>query len=503
MDNDIILKAENISKSFFGVKALDNVGIEVKKGHVHALCGENGAGKSTLLKIVTGLYTKDSGDIYLEGSKVEIHNVEAARKLGIHVVPQEIQMLKDLSVAENIFIGRYPGTKLGFIDWKSLYARSNAIKEKLGKPAEKLDIKAKANDLSMGSWQLIEIMRSLIDDNVKVLAFDEPTSSLSDSEVESLFALIEHLKARGLAIIYVTHRLKEVFRISDEISVFKDGHYVGTKKTSDTTSDELVSMMIGRDLDLFGKHKDRTVIQNDIVLKAENYSHGRFYKNISLELKKGEILGLYGLIGAGRTEFVRGLFGADRKDSGELWINGNKVNIKNPHDAKRYKIGFVTENRREEGLMLNTSLRWNISMPNIKAIQNKLGLLSTNKEKAYAKKGMELFNVKASGQDMHASGLSGGNQQKIVLAKWVMSQCDILIVDEPTRGIDVGAKHEVYESLKEIASEGKSIIMISSELPEILGISDRIIVFCEGVVTKELENIGLTEEDVIKYAFSA
>ncbi len=501
--NDIILKAEKISKSFPGVKALDGVGIELKKGQVHALCGENGAGKSTLLKIVTGLYSKDSGDIYFEGKKVEIPNVEAAKKLGIHVVPQEIQMLKDLSVAENIYLGRYPLTKFGLINWKVLYAQANEIKAKLGDHAEKLDVKAQVTDLGMGSWQLIEIMRALIDDNIKVLAFDEPTSSLSDSEVESLFSLIKSLKERGLAIIYVSHRLKEIFEISDEISVFKDGKYVGTRQTADTTTEELISMMIGRDLNLFGKRKDKATIKDEIVLKVENFSHRKDYRDIKLELKKGEILGLYGLIGAGRTEFARGLFGVDRKDSGDIWVNGEKVHIKNPQDAKKYRMGFVTENRREEGLMLNTSLTWNISMPNIKAIQDKLGFLDLKKEKEYAAEGMNLFSVKASGQDALANGLSGGNQQKVVLSKWIMANCDILIVDEPTRGIDVGAKHEVYESLKKIASEGKSIIMISSELPEILGISDRIIVFCEGRVTTELENTGLTEEDVIKHAFSA
>ncbi len=503
MNGEIILTASNISKSFPGVRALDKVRLEVMKGHVHALCGENGAGKSTLLKIITGLYTKDEGEIYIEGKKLEINSVADARAHGIHVVPQEIQMVRELSVAENIFLGRYPMTKGGLVDWKKMYSMANEIKEKLGGHAGKLNVKMKASELGMGSWQLIEIMRALIDDNIKVLAFDEPTSSLSDEEAENLFRMIQTLKEQGVAIIYVSHRLPEIYRICDEISIFKDGAYVGTRETANTTTEELINMMIGRDLNLFGEKKERGAVKDEVVLKVENFTHGRYYQDISLELKKGEILGLYGLVGAGRTEFARGLFGVDKKDSGDVWIKGEKVKIKIPRNAVSKGMGFLTENRREEGLMLELPLTQNISASNLKQLINKLGLLNLKKEREYASEAMGLFTIKASGIKALARDLSGGNQQKVVLTRWVKSDCDILIVDEPTRGIDVGAKHEVYEALKRLAREGSSIILISSELPEVLGISDRIIVFCEGKITAEIDNVELTEEDVVKYAFSS
>ena len=502
MSENIILRAENITKSFYGNKVLDNVQISLQPGKVHALCGENGAGKSTLLKIITGLYTKDAGSIYMDGKEITVNNVDDAKKHGIHVVPQEMQMARHLTVAENIFLGNAPKNKLGLIDWKTMYRRATEVKNMLGKHGEKINIMDKAGDLGMGAWQLIEIMRAFTGKAPRVIAFDEPTSSLSDSEVEALFALINDLRDQGVAIVYVTHRMKEIFQISDEISVFRDGKYVGSRLTAETTNDDLVAMMIGRGLNLYGEKKDRKYIQDAVALKVENFSHGKDYQDVNLEVHKGEILGMYGLVGAGRTEFVRGLFGADPVDSGKVWVDGKEVKINHPRKAIKAGIGLATENRREEGLMLNASLKWNLTMTNFGAITNKLGLLNPKKEKAYAEKGMQIFRVKATGYEMAAGGLSGGNQQKVVLAKWVMADCDVLIVDEPTRGIDVGAKAEVYASLRQLAEQGKAIIMVSSELPEILGVSDRIIVMCEGKVTAELQNNDLSEEDVIKYAFS-
>lgn len=503
MSDNVILRAENITKSFYGIKVLDGVEISLKAGSVHALCGENGAGKSTLLKILTGLYSKDAGDIYLDGKSVEITNVETAKKYGIHVVPQEMQMLRELSVAENIFLGNPPRTKLGTIDWKTMYQKANDVKKLLGKHGEKLDVRTKAGELGMGAWQLIEIMRAFTGNNLRVIAFDEPTSSLSDSEVEVLFSLIRDLRKRGIAIVYVSHRMKEIFELCDEVSIFRDGRYIGTREVAETNNAELIAMMIGRDLNLFGDRQNSSPIQDTVALKATNFSHGRDYQNVSLEVHKGEILGMYGLVGAGRTEFVRGLFGADKKDSGEVEVGERPVDIKSPRAAIRAGIGLVTENRREEGLMLGASLKWNLSMTNLKAVMDRFGNINMKKEKAYAEEGMKIFRVKATGYNMTAGGLSGGNQQKVVLAKWVMANCDVLIVDEPTRGIDVGAKAEVYNSLHQLAEQGKAIIMVSSELPEILGVSDRIIVMCEGKVTAELPNDNLTEEDVIQYAFSS
>ena len=502
MSEEIILRAENIVKSFYGNKVLDGVEISLKAGRIHALCGENGAGKSTLLKIITGLYTKDSGSILMDGKEIEVDNVETARKYGIHVVPQEMQMLRQLTVAENIFLGNTPKTKAGLIDWKTMFKRANEVKALLGAHGEKIDVHAKAGDLGMGSWQLIEIMRAFTSDNLRVIAFDEPTSSLSDSEVEVLFSLIRDLKARGIAIVYVSHRMKEIFELCDEVSIFRDGRYIGTREVANTTNEELISMMIGRDLNLFGEKRNGADVQDEVALRATGFSHGKFYQDINLEVHKGEILGLYGLVGAGRTEFVRGLFGVDPKDSGSVEIHGKPVIIKNPRQAIHAGIGLVTENRREEGLLLRASLKWNLSMTNFNAIKSG-AFLNLKKEKEYATKGMQIFRVKATGYDMLAGGLSGGNQQKVVLAKWVMADCDVLIVDEPTRGIDVGAKAEVYQSLHQLAEQGKAIIMVSSELPEIIGVSDRIMVMCEGKVTAELKNENLTEEDVIKYAFSS
>ncbi len=500
--SNVILRAEHISKSFYGNKVLDNVELSLEPGKVHALCGENGAGKSTVLKIITGLYTKDEGEIYLEGKQIEVPNVDVAKKYGIHVVPQEMQMLPELSVAENIFLGNLPRTKSGLVDWKTIYSKANEVKAMLGKAGDKIDIRQKAGELGMGAWQLIEIMRAFTSDNIKVIAFDEPTSSLSDNEVEVLFDLIRGLRAKGLAVVYVSHRLKEIFQLCDQVSVFRDGHYIGTREVSEIQTSDLIAMMIGRDLNMFGDANPGADVQAEVALKASNYSHGRFYQNINIEVHKGEILGMYGLVGAGRTEFVRGLFGADPKDSGELEIFGKKVNIKIPRDAIKEGIGLVTEDRRGEGLMLIQAIKWNLSMTNFPAITGGLGMLDLKKEKEYAAKGMDIFSVKATGIDQVAGGLSGGNQQKVVLAKWVLADCQILIVDEPTRGIDVGAKAEVYAALHDLAKQGKAIIMVSSELPEILGVSDRIVVMCEGRQTAVLDNKNLTEEDVIQYAFS-
>ena len=499
---DAILRAEHVSKSFFGNKVLDDVQITLEPGKIHALCGENGAGKSTLLKIITGLYTKDEGEIYMEGKPIEVPNVDAAKKYGIHVVPQEMQMLPYLTVAENIFLGNLP-SKGGRVDWKTIYQKANEVKKMLGAAGEKINVNAKVGDLGMGAWQLIEIMRAFSSEDVKVIAFDEPTSSLSDSEVEALFDLIRGLKERGVAVAYVSHRLKEIFELCDQVSVFRDGKYIGTRDVADTTNDELVAMMIGRDMSLFGNVTAGADVKPEIALKATNFSHGKHYHDINIEVHKGEILGLYGLVGAGRTEFVRGLFGADPKDSGEVELFGKKVKITHPRHAIKYGMGLATEDRRREGLMLHNTLRWNFSMTNFPAIQKGFAKgLSMKAEKEYAQRGMDIFRVKATGIDQLAGGLSGGNQQKVVLSKWVLAECNVLIVDEPTRGIDVGAKAEVYKALHDLAKEGKAIIMVSSELPEILGVSDRIVVFCEGRQTATLENKNLTEKDVIQYAFA-
>lgn len=499
--NEVILRAEKITKSFYGNKVLDDAQIELRAGRVHALCGENGAGKSTLLKIITGLYGKDSGEIYIDDKLVNITNVNEAQNQGVYVVPQEVQVQPNLTVAENIFLGRLPKNSMGLVDWRETYRQAEKVKARLGEAGAKLNVRAKTGGMSMGNWQLIEIMRALIADNLRVIAFDEPTSSLSDNEAELLFKLIDDLRSQGLAIVFVSHKLKEIFTICDDITILRDGKYIGSRVVKETTTNELISMMIGRNLNLYGAVKKRQ-ISCEVALEAIDFSHGKVYQNINIKVHKGEILGMYGLVGAGRTEFARGLFGLDKKTSGKLIVNGKPVEIKRPSDAIGAGIGFVTEDRRAEGLMLGHSLTWNLSMTNLRATLDRLGNMRQPKEYAYAQRGMEIFRVKAVGQHQEAATLSGGNQQKIVLAKWVLADCDVLIVDEPTRGIDVGAKAEVYQALSDLAQQGKAVIMISSELPEILGVSDRIVVMCEGKVTAELENNQLREEDVIHYAFA-
>jgi len=501
MQNDVILKARHISKAFPGVQALSDVRLDVRKGSVHALCGENGAGKSTLLKIITGIYSKDSGEIYLDDKPINIKSIADARKLGIHVVPQEIQMCEGLTVAENIFLGRQTLKKTGTIDWKRMYEQAKIVRDKLGAGVVEFDVRDMVETLSMGQWQMIEIMRAMIDDNLRVIAFDEPTSSLSQEETERLFELINEMKANGVAVIYVSHKLSELFSICDEATVFKDGCFVGTRNIAEITADDVIQMMTGRELDIFGEPKDRSTIGEN-VLRVDGLSLEGKYKDISFQLKKGEILGFYGLVGAGRTEVMRGLFGVDARDAGSVFIDNKEVAINTPGDAKGHNLGFVTEDRRAEGLMLDVSLKWNISLPNLGAVCNRAKLLDRNKETTYAKDGMRLFTVKAPDENVEASGLSGGNQQKVIIAKWVQADCDILIFDEPTRGIDVGAKMEVYATLKALASAGKAIIMVSSELPEILGVSDRVIVMNNGTIVADLDNDNLDEEQILKYAIA-
>ena len=499
MSEEIILRAENISKSFPGVRALDGVCLELRAGEVHGLCGENGAGKSTLLKVLTGIYAKDSGEIYIGGQKVEIRNISDARKNGVHVVPQEMLMAKYLTVAENIFIGRYPRNRAGVIDWKKMFSWARELQAKLGGNAVTIDVHETVEKLSMGHKQLIEIMRSMIDDNIRIIAFDEPTSSLSNEETEHLFNLIEDLKSRNVCVVYVSHKLNEIFRICDKITVLKDGKYVGTRMVADITNEDIVKMMVGRNLDLFGNKRDKST-RGNVALKVENFTKNGKYKNINFEARYGEILGFYGLVGAGRTEVMRGIFAIDSRESGDIYINGRKVNIKNPKDATKLGIGFITEDRRGEGLLLRASLKMNISMPNLGAVMNRYRMISEKKETAYAVAGMNRFNIKAPNENTESGSLSGGNQQKVIISKWVQADCNIIIFDEPTRGIDVGAKAEVYAAMKQLADAGKCIIMVSSELPETLGICDRIIIMRDGMIVANIENERLSEEDIVRYA---
>lgn len=499
MDNEIILKMTHISKSFPGVKALDSVDFELRKGEVHAICGENGAGKSTLLKILTGMYRKDSGCIHINGREVSFKSINDAKLHGIGVIPQEIQMAPRLSIAENMFMAKYPKKMLFFVDWKKMKEDAKVLQEKLGVSTAAMEAGSRVEGMSMGHKQLIEIMKALSTD-VGILAFDEPTSSLSEEETEQLFKLIADLKAKGISIIYVSHKLKEIFRICDRVTVLKDGRYSGTKEIKETDVSEVISMMVGRNLDLFEKKQIEKKNFSRTALEVKMLSRGDIIKNISFRLGKGEILGMFGIVGSGRSETARAIFGLDKLTGGEILLDGKKVHINSPQDAVRAKIGFVTEDRHGEGLALRHPLRWNITMPSINQIA-RFSFIKHKYEKDKSKKYIEALKVKAPNDIVLAENLSGGNQQKVVIAKWLGAESEILIFDEPTRGIDVGAKSEIYRLIRKLAEEGKSIIMISSELPEILALSDRILVFRDGEINAELENNDLlSEENILKYA---
>ena len=499
MEKNIVLKMEHICKSFPGVKALDCVDFELKRGEVHALCGENGAGKSTLLKILTGMYRKDNGSILVDGKEVNFKSIFDSKQHGIGIIPQEIQMASKLSVAENMFMSKYPKKMLFFVDWKKMKEDAKLLQEKLGESTSNMGVDTLVDGMSMGHKQLIEIMKALSTE-VSILAFDEPTSSLSEDEIEQLFKLINELKERGISIIYVSHKLKEIFRICDRITVLKDGKYVGTKEINETSIPDVISMMVGRNLELFERKQENSKAYNEVTMEVKGLSRDNAIKDINFKLRKGEILGMFGIVGSGRSETARAIFGLDKKTRGEIYLKGKKVEIDSPQQAVKAGIGFVTEDRHGEGLALRASIRWNITMPFINKLI-KYKFINHKEESDKSKKYVEVLSIKTPNDENLAESLSGGNQQKIVIAKWLGAESEILIFDEPTRGIDVGAKSEIYKLIKKLAEEGKSIIMISSELPEIIALSDRILIFRDGMIQAELENHQLlTEENILKHA---
>jgi ribose transport system ATP-binding protein len=497
--SDIILKCQGISKAFPGIQALDSVDFELRRGEVHALCGENGAGKSTLIKIITGLYSKDSGSIIYNESEVQLKTVQEYRKAGISLIPQEIHLAQELTVAENISMSKYPRTRIGAVDWEKMYAVAAELQAKIGFGHDAFTPKTIVGNLSMGYQQLVEIMKAIATDS-NVIAFDEPTSSLSDDETEQLFSLIKDLTAKGISIIYVSHRLAEIFRICDRVTVFKDGKYVGTKNISEVRIDNVVSMMVGRELAQFIRRA--SYIQKDkIALEVENLNWQKKVRGISFKLRRGEILGLFGIIGSGRTETARILFGLEKNFTGTIKINGKKTENWTPAKSVLNRLSFITEDRRGEGLSLGSSVKWNISMPFIKAISGLFSLINHEKEDTIVENLIQKLRIKVPTMDTPASSLSGGNQQKVVIAKWLGAESEIMIFDEPTRGIDVGAKVEIYKLIDELASQGKSIILISSELPEIMALSDRVLVFRDGEINAEMTDVkALTEEQILHYA---
>ena len=491
---EVILQMKDIDKSFPGVHALDHVSLEVKRGEVHALMGENGAGKSTLMKVLTGIYKKDSGTITYKGKEVEFHNTREAQDNGVVIVHQELNMVGDLTVAQNIFIGREP--RKGFrIDDKKMIEDSKALFDRLH---IEIDPTEKMSELTVGKQQMCEIAKA-ISHNAELIIFDEPSAALTEKEIEDLFVIIRDLREHGLGIIYISHRMDEIKVITDRVTVMRDGGYVGTLITEDCTKEDIINMMVGRVI--YEKPKEKSHVPDDapVVLKVEHLNAGKMVQDVSFELRKGEILGFSGLMGAGRTETARAIFGADAKQSGDIYVNGEKVEINSPEDAVKHGIGYLSEDRRRFGIVVGKSIIENSTMATLEDYMSGV-FINKKKEKEAAERYIKELDTKTPSSDQLVVNLSGGNQQKVVIDKWLVRNSDILIFDEPTRGIDVGAKNEIYKLMNKLASEGKSIIMISSEMTEILRMSDRIVVMCEGKKTGEVKIEEATQELIMDKA---
>ncbi len=493
MGQEYVLEMEGVSKSFPGVKALNNVQLRVRQGTVHALMGENGAGKSTLMKVLIGMYPMDSGTIIYKGQPVTIDKTETALKMGISMIHQELSPVPYMSVAENIFLGREPCNGMGVIDKKQMLTQTRKL---LGDLNLDIDPSALMKDLSMANTQMVEIAKAISYDS-SVVVMDEPTSAITEREVEHLFEMIRALKSRGVAIIYITHKLDEVFKIADEITVFRDGKHVATVPTAETTRDSLISMMVGRELtNLFPKEQ---VPIGEVVLSVRNLTRqGKVY-DVSFDLRSGEILGLAGLMGAGRTEIIEGIFGIAKIDSGEVLIRGRKVEIKGPSDAIQQGMALLTEDRKLTGIMGVLPVRDNMVIASL-ANYGRAGVLNLRLINQICSQEKTRLDIKTPSMDQLIRNLSGGNQQKVLVSRWLLTTPDILILDEPTRGIDVGAKAEIHRLMSLLAREGKAIIMISSELPEILGMSDRVLVMHEGHLTGEFNREDATQENILRAA---
>lgn len=487
-----LVEMHGISKSFGGVKALQDVHFDLKPGEIHALMGENGAGKSTLIKILSGAYTKDSGTIKIDGKELEINDTKVAKQQGISVIYQEFALAKDLTVAENIYID-HMGMGKNIINWKVLRRKTRELLDQLGFSI--INENARVGDLPVAFQQVVEICKSL-SRQTKIMVLDEPTAVLTTNEVEKLFELILNLKKQGVGIIYVSHRLEEIFRISDRITVFKDGTYVDTVQTAQTNEHQLVNMMIGREIEDYFPKRNAKI--GEVIFEVKNIKSGNAVKDVSFQVRAREVLGLSGLVGAGRTETARAIFGADKKDSGEVYLKGKKLSIHTPKEAVKQHIGFLLEDRKNQGVLLEQSGRVNITMASLKDYTKALGIIDKKAEKEKVQSLIDALHIKIDGQDALVNSLSGGNQQKVSFAKWIASDPEVLILDEPTRGVDVGAKIEIYNIINRLAEEGKAIVMISSEMAEIIGMCDRSLVMREGVVMGELSRDELTEENLIK-----
>jgi len=493
-----IVSIRNLSKSFAGVRALNKVQLEVFPGEVHALMGENGAGKSTLMKILAGIYVRDEGEILIEGRPVEITGPRQAQALGIGIVHQELNLMNHLTVAQNIFIGREPRRVGGFfIDEDALNAQAAAIFTHMGLA---LDPRTPVGELTVARQQMVEIAKAL-SFRSRLLIMDEPTAALNSREVADLFRIIRQLKGEGVGIVYISHKMDELQEIADRVTVMRDGQYIASGPMASTSTDEIIRMMVGRELEHFEK-TPRDAAPGEIVLEVKGLSRGTAIRDVSFELRRGEILGFAGLMGAGRTEVARAIFGADPIDAGEIRVRGRHARIRSPQHAVRLGIGYLSEDRKQFGLATGLDVQTNVTLTSMRSFRRLLAFLDQPAIRETAQVYVQQLGIKTPSVAQPVRLLSGGNQQKVVIAKWLLRDCDILFFDEPTRGIDVGAKAEIYKLLNALAAQGKAIVVISSELPEILRLSHRIVVMCEGRLTGELSAHEASQDAIMQLATS-
>jgi ABC-type sugar transport system ATPase subunit len=492
-----IIETKNLCKSYGTAQALKDVSLGIRSGEVLALAGENGAGKSTLIKIISGAEARSSGEILVNGSPAEIHSPKDAERLGISTVYQEFNLVPALSVGENIFLGDEPEkNSLGFMDWEMMFSRSAELFSRLG--MKMLDPRKSVRELGVAQKQMVEIAKA-VHRNAKVIIMDEPSATLTGREIQTMFTLITDLKARGVSVVYISHRLEEIFELADRVAVLRDGALIDVRSTHEVTRETLIALMVGREVDTT-MHRSSSARRDEIVLSVKGLSAAGFVKDISFDLHEGEILGIFGLVGSGRTELARSIFGADNRESGEIAISGKTVQIGSPREAIGLGIVLLPEERRTQGVLKNLTVRENITLASLDPLSGALGLVDRAQEQITVTKYIDRLRVKTSSPEQLILHLSGGNQQKVVLAKWLLKNAKAFIFDEPTRGIDVGAKREIWNLMDGLAKDGAGILMISSELPEILAVADRVLVMHEGRMTGELSRAEATQERIMAYA---
>ncbi|MEG0227699.1 MAG: sugar ABC transporter ATP-binding protein [Lachnospiraceae bacterium] len=488
------IEMKGIDKSFGTNKVLKDAGFVLSDGEVHALMGENGAGKSTLMKILTGVYTKDEGEIFVDGTKVHYKNPQEAERAGIVFIQQELNVLFDLTVEENLFIGKEIKNKFGICNQKAMEEKAKEALENLGVSISPREV---MSNLSVGQQQMIEICKALMVD-AKVIIMDEPTAALTQSETKILFEVIKNLRSAGVSIVYISHRMEEIFELCDRISVLRDGTYVGTKNIPETNMNEIVKLMIGREIgERYPKRQEKL---GDEIFRVEGLTKKGVFQDVTFSVKAGEVLGVSGLMGAGRTEIMQSIFGNLPFESGKIFIEGKEVVLKSPQEAIKKGIGFITEDRKTEGLMLDKSIKTNIALTNLKTLSKQGTVMVKKTEDHLAQRAIEELHIRCFDAQHECSNLSGGNQQKVVFAKWIYTNPKILILDEPTRGVDIGAKKEIYTMINELAEKGMAIVMVSSELPEVLGMSDRIMVVREGLIRGIIDKNEANQENVMTLA---